>query len=69
MDKLHITILPGGIVKIETDRISAPNHLSADRLIHGLEDDLGGAPRIERKRADLTDLVMDHEHHRETDLA
>jgi hypothetical protein len=32
MDNLHITILPGGLVKVETDRISAPNHLSAGQI-------------------------------------
>jgi hypothetical protein len=66
MDNMHITILPGSLVKVETDRISAPNHLSADRLIRGLEEDLGGTPRIERKHADL---VTDHDKHREADLA
>jgi hypothetical protein len=65
MDNIRISILPGGLVKIETDRISAPNHLSADRLIRGVEDELGGTPQIERKRADL---VMDHLAHRHTEL-
>ncbi len=36
MDKMLIIILPGGLVKVETGRISGPNHLSADRLLRGL---------------------------------
>ncbi len=36
------------------------------RLIRGVEDELGGTPQIERKRADL---VMDHLAHRHTELA
>jgi hypothetical protein len=49
-DKVRIRILPGGLIKIETDRISAPNHLSAERLIRGLEEDLGGETEVERKK-------------------
>lgn len=66
MDKLRVTILPGGLVKIDTGRITAPNHLSADRLVRGLEEDLGGETRIQRKKESVID---DREHHREHDLA
>lgn len=66
MDKIHITILPGGLVKLETGRISAPNHLSADRLVRGLEEDLGGSTQLERKRADA---ALEQHHRREHDLA
>ena len=66
MDKMRISILAGGLVKIETNRISAPNHLSADRLIRGLEEDLGGMTRIEHKPVDL---AAEHDPQREHDLA
>ncbi len=65
-DKLRISILPGGLVKVETDRISAPNHLSAERLLGGLEEDLGGQTRMERKKQDV---LAEREPHREHDLA
>ncbi len=65
-DKLRISILPGGLVKVETDRISAPNHLSAERLLRSLEEDLGGQTRMERKKQDV---LAEREPHREHDLA
>jgi hypothetical protein len=66
MDKIHITVLAGGLVKIETDRVSAPNHTSADRLIRGLEEDLGGETQVEKKKESL---LTEHDTHREHDLA
>lgn len=65
-DTIRISILPGGLVKVETDRISAPNHLSADRLVRGLEEDLGGRTQAERKRERL---LRDHDKLSEPDLA
>jgi len=47
MEKIKITILPGGVVKVETDKISGPNHLSADRLLRGIEEELGGETVVE----------------------
>jgi hypothetical protein len=61
-DKIQIQILPGGLVKLETDRVSSPNHLSADRLVRGLEDDLGGDTETRRK----TESTLAHK--RATDL-
>ncbi len=65
-DKVKIKILAGGLVKIETDRISAPNHLSAERLIRGLEADLGAQTQVERKREGT---LLEHQHQRQRDLA
>ena len=65
MDKMLITILPGGLVKVETGRISGPNHLSADRLLRGLDEDLGGTPQVERKRAEP---LREHEEHQDREL-
>jgi hypothetical protein len=48
-DKIRITILAGGLVKIETDKVSGPNHTSADRLVRGIEQDLGGETQVEKK--------------------
>ncbi len=44
MEKIKITILPGGVVKVETDKISGPNHLSEDRLLRGIEEELAARP-------------------------
>ncbi len=65
-DTIRITILPGGLVKVESDHISAPSHLSAGRLLRGLEGDLGGSTQTERKKH-LT--LADHDHLSEPDLA
>jgi hypothetical protein len=66
MDKMRITILPGGLVKVETDRISTPSHLSADRLLRGLEEHLGGETQIERKSKGV---LADEHKRREHDLS
>ena len=66
MDKIRITVLAGGLVKIETDRVSVPNHTSADRLIRSLEEDLGGATQVEKKK---DSLLTELDTHREHDLA
>ncbi len=65
-DTIKIRILPGGLVKVESDHISAPNHLSADRLLRGLEGDLGGSTQTEQKKHALH---TDHKHLSEPDLA
>ena len=61
-DRMRITLLPGGLVKIETDQVTGPNHLSADRLIRSLEQDLGGETQVERKRQGV---LLEHDHQRE----
>ncbi len=61
-DRIRITILPGGLVKVETDKVTGPNHLSADRLIRSLEQDLGGETQVQRKRHGV---LLEHDHHRE----
>jgi hypothetical protein len=57
-DAIRIQVLSGGLVKLETDRISSPNHLSADRLVRGLEEDLGGETEIRRK----AEGTLEHDH-------
>jgi hypothetical protein len=65
-DKIRITILAGGLVKIETDKVSGPNHTSADRLVRGIEQDLGGETQVEKKKESL---LTEHDTHREHDIA
>ena len=47
MDSMKITILDDGSIKVETDKISAANHMSADKFMEFLRT-AGGAPQ-ERK--------------------
>jgi hypothetical protein len=54
-DKMIITVLPDGSLKIETDKVSMPNHTNAEGLIRVLCTDIGGP--IERKHKHGT-----HEH-------
>ena len=61
-DRMRITLLPGGLVKVETDQVTGPNHLSADRLIRGLEHDLGGETQVDHKRQGV---LLEHDTHRE----
>jgi len=60
MDKIKGKVLPGGLLKLETDQISAAAHLSADRLIRGLEESLGGKTEVTRKNAHVH--THDHDH-------
>jgi hypothetical protein len=61
MDKIKVKILPGGLVKIETDKVSTPAHLSADRLIKGFQELLGGDTTVEKKKEAHTHH-HNHEH-------
>lgn len=60
-DKLTITILPDGSIKVETDSISEGNHMSAEEFIAGINHLMGGSEKIEQKEA--------HAHHHQTSLA
>ena len=60
MDVIKGKILANGMVKLETDRVSAPNHMSADRLIKMFQESLGGETTIERKKAHVH--THDHDH-------
>ena len=66
MEEIRITILADGLVKIETDKVSGANHISADRLVRGIEQDLGGETQVEKKKESL---LTEHDTHREHDLA
>lgn len=47
-DSFEVEILPDGSVKVTTDKISQPNHSSADGLLSALARLLGGS--VIRKR-------------------
>lgn len=48
-DIINITVLEDGTLQIETDEISEPNHMSADKLLKGIEELMGGKVVIKKK--------------------
>ena len=65
-DAIKITVLEDGTLKMETDKISAGNHLSAERLITALIQAQGGASKRERRghmHAHGHTHEHEHDHH------
>lgn len=48
-DEILFTVLDNGDVKIETDKISAANHASADKLLDEITAALGGKKAVTKK--------------------
>lgn len=42
MDKVQITILEDGTIKMETDKVSAPNHMNAEAFLRDIVRLAGG---------------------------
>lgn len=49
MDRVKVSILQMGLVRIETGKVSGTNHLSADELLNATSEMLGGPEVITRK--------------------
>ena len=49
MDGMLITVLPDGTLKIETDKISAANHASAEAFLRDANSMMGGEVTKKRK--------------------
>ena len=60
-DRLTITILADGTIKVETDSISEGNHLSAEQFLRTVHHLMGGPETVEQKEA--------HAHHHQGALA
>ncbi len=61
MDQIQIEILPDGTVKVTTDSVSAPNHLSAEQFLREMSRMLGGdVSKVKRSQ------VHQHTHHHVT---
>ncbi len=58
MDKLAITILEDGTIKVDVDRVSMPNHASAEEFLR-LMAELANGGRQERTRKGQAE----HHHH------
>lgn len=58
MDKIKVTILSDGTLKIETDRVSMPNHANAEALLREIISGMGG--KVDQRRK-----AGHHHHHHE----
>lgn len=56
MDQMQITILDDGTIKVETDRISQANHMTAEAFMRNMASACGG--KQDRKQKHGT-----HHHH------
>lgn len=43
MDKVRITILDDGTIKVDTDKVSMPNHMNAEQFLRNMFTLAGGA--------------------------
>lgn len=63
-DKMEITIMPGGVIKIVTDPISAENHVNAEEFVKFIARKAGGETEV-TKRTDAHHEHDTHEHEHE----
>ena len=49
-DSIPWEILEDGTISIKTDRISGTNHVSADELLAGLAEVMGGDYKVEKRK-------------------
>lgn len=59
MDKIEFEVLPDGTIKINTDRISGPNHGNAETLLREIQKEAGGSVKRVKK--------SNHHHHHHGD--
>ena len=63
MDTIQITVLEDGTIKLETDRVSGPNHLNAEGFIREVFKLAGGTGRRTLKtNASLHHALHQHTH-------
>lgn len=69
MDKIKVTILENGNLKLETDTVSEANHTNAENLLKEIERLSGGLKEVVVKKRSLWGRVVDkikghqHVHH------
>lgn len=59
-DRMFVEFLDNGLIKVTTDEISGPNHMSAEEFITFLARGQGGA--VERSRRTDKQGMSHHEH-------
>ena len=60
-DIITVEILDDGSIKIETDRISGPNHVGAESLLREISKAAGGTT-TRRRRVHVGQTITEHEH-------
>jgi len=50
MDQMKITILDSGVIKVETDRISQANHMTAEAFMRNMTTAAGGQQERKHKK-------------------
>lgn len=63
MDTITITVLPDGTIKMETDKVSMPNHSNAEGFLREMSRLAGGETTRKMKvGADLKGSLHKHTH-------
>lgn len=60
-DTIRISILEDGLIKVDTDRVSTPNHLSAERFLADVCLKAGGAVTKKHKHG-FHEHTHEHSH-------
>ena len=61
-DKLTVTILPGGSLKVTTDAVSDANHYAAEEFLRALQQRAVGETTVENRHPDGVEHEHRHEH-------
>lgn len=61
-DIINVTILEDGSLKIETDKVSMPNHAGAEALLREVAKAMGGEAKRERK-IKVGQIIHEHDGH------
>lgn len=66
-DKIKITILEDGTIKVETDKISGANHVNAEGFLREMFKMAGGAVsrKLKHAKSHLFGQQHDHDHDHE----
>ena len=62
MDSMQITILEDGTIKIETDKISMQNHMTAEAFMRNVAQ-AGGTKQTQKHKQGLIDAAHHAIHH------
>jgi len=65
-DKIKVTILEDGTIKVDTDKISGPNHVNAEGFIREMFKLAGGSITRKLKHVAQHLLGHGHDHHDHT---
>lgn len=61
-DKIKISILPDGTIKVETGKISGANHLGAEQFLREMSKLAGGEVTIKSKHGKLVQPQQNQNH-------